>query len=210
MHYETYCDTKRSNNKERSEVFAIVKGVSGDNMVSGTREMLDKIRNHWTGVALAAGVSLGAAFAPSGAAAQDAQTASVWTDELRAFDRAATAARGYAESYEGVGIVFHVGRDISGRPDAEAALEKVAGHFVAQFAQYDVKAQVFPSPNDDTQASGVTYHIGNQIHGSLERMEVKDLRQGLDAIPDAATQYKRLVELFAHLRSAPAAAPAGG
>ncbi len=152
-------------------------------------------------------MSLGTAFAPAGAVAQDTRTASVWTPELREFDQAATAARKYAESYEGVGIVLHVGRDISGRPDAETALKKVEGLFIGRFAQNGMNARVFPRSNGDAPATVVTFHIGNQIHGSLEHREVKNLREGLNAIPDAVAQYKRLVELFA---MAPAHRPPGG
>ncbi|MEM6410171.1 MAG: hypothetical protein AAF683_01390 [Pseudomonadota bacterium] len=119
-----------------------------------------------------------------------AAAAHVWDEELRQLHEASIAAREYAMENYGVGIVLHVGRDISGRPDAEAALAQVSTYYINEFAKREVEARVFPSLNPDTVASGVTYHIDEIMYGAHNGTEIKDLRQGLEAIPDVIAHLK--------------------
>ena len=128
------------------------------------------------------------------------RTAIPHEEVLRQLRAASDAAGDYAESYEGVGIVFHIGEDVMQRADGRELYEKVARRFIGEFEKQGVNARVYGSPNPGTTASGVTYHIGDLIHGSSNGEEVKNLREGLNAIPSAVEQYRNMVGLFAHLR----------
>ena len=127
----------------------------------------------------------------SAAQAAKSETAEeIYQRELDELDAASDAAGDYALNNDGVGIVLHVGRDISGRSDAGAALAKVQQYFINEFAKHGVAAQVFPSSNSDALATVATFHIHDTIHGAASGTEVKSLKAALEAIPDAARQLK--------------------
>ena len=113
-----------------------------------------------------------------------------WTSENADLRCSSDAAGDYALNNDGVGIVLHVGRDISRRSDAGAAPAKVQQYFINEFAKHGVAAQVFPNSNSDALATVATFHIHDHIHGAASGTEVKNLKAALEAIPDAARQLK--------------------
>lgn len=137
--------------------------------------------------------ALGAASLPfSQALAGDAKTASWNNPELEEFHKASTAARDYAENNIGVGILIHVGKDI---PNAKIKSGDELGQlFVNRFSKLGVEAQYFLSQND-ARFSGITYHIGHQIHGAENRTEVKSLKAAWSSAPDVIEQLKIVKEL---------------
>lgn len=151
------------------------------------------------GAATGAALAVTAAFSP--AAAQEATPIAqpqdtVWTEELRAFDAAASAARDYAENNYGVGILVHVGEDFPNEHFATA--QEFADLMVKLFeARHGTPAQAFLRPNPGTQNTGLTYHIGSHIHGANSGTEVKGVDAALAAMPDVVEQLRLVKELAA-------------
>ncbi|MEM7663978.1 MAG: hypothetical protein AAF292_17175 [Pseudomonadota bacterium] len=84
-----------------------------------------------------------------------------WTAETIALDKASSAARKYAESNNGVGILIHLGQDV---PNARVKNGDDLGKlFVQRFAELGVEARYFYWQND-ARATGLTYHIGHLLY----------------------------------------------
>lgn len=178
---------------------------------------LPKIAKDWTsagmGMLVAAGLTFGSVA--NDAKAQDPvskseiseklkkQTANWNNPELEEFHRASTAARDYAENNIGVGILIHVGKDVPNKRVKSA--DELGQLFVKRFAALGVNAQYFLSQND-AKASGITYHIGHQIHGAENGNEVKGLKTAWNSAPDVIEQMK----IVKQLAVADAPAPKGG
>jgi len=147
----------------------------------------------------AAATAVAVAATPlTSAFAGDAKTANWNNPELEELHRASNAARDYAENNDGVGILIHVGtKDI---PSARIKSPEQLGQiFVQRFKKLGVDAQFFISQNDQP-ATGITYHIGRQIHGAESGNEVKLLRQAWNAAPDVA-EHLRIVKQLASLET---------
>lgn len=115
-----------------------------------------------------------------------------WTPETADLDCADEAATSYAETTFGVGILIHVGRDIPN--DHVARPEQLGELLVQRFkAEYDVDAQFFLAQSD-TLATGITYHIGDLIHGANDGTEVKTVREALDAMPEVSGLLREIWE----------------
>lgn len=153
---------------------------------------LPNLRKDWIGKATAVAM-MGLAALPAVTATTahagdiNARPTAAWTPQLRELHAASMAARQYAEANDGVGILFHIGRDLSGRADADTAIQTVEDYFVQQFAARGIEAKAFTSMND-ARATGITYHIDKLIHGAHNGTEVKDLKEALDAIPSVIDQ----------------------
>ena len=92
-----------------------------------------------------------------------------------------------------MGILIHVGRDIPNEDFRTA--DEFGQALVAAFRQhYGVDAQYYLRQND-APATGVTYHIGHQIHGAENGTEVKTVDQAISDMPDTVTQLKIVKEL---------------
>ncbi|MEO1324432.1 MAG: hypothetical protein AAFV59_15645 [Pseudomonadota bacterium] len=145
-----------------------------------------KMQDAWSRRAVLAGFTAASlvAAAPAGAQDNKARPVATYQQELDQLEAATRGAHEYATNNFGVGIVLHVGRDISGRPDADAALAQVERYLINEFAKRGVEARVFPRSNSDTVASGVAYHIDQYIHGANNGTALKDLQTALDSIPD--------------------------
>ncbi len=144
-------------------------------------------------------LSVAAALNPSASFAQEATPVAqpsdtVWTDELRALDEADLAATEYAKNNNGVGILLHVGEDFPNEYFNSA--EEAAQAFVAIFQQqHGTSAQYFMSPNPGSEWTGVTYHIGDQIHGTNAGTEVKTVLEAYEAMPDVVKQLQLIKEI---------------
>lgn len=156
---------------------------------------LPKIAKDWTsagmGMLVAAGLTFGSVANDADKAfAGEKKTTSVehvWNPESLELHKAATAARDYAESNIGVGILIHVGKDVPNKKIKSA--DELGQLFVKRFAALGVDAQYFLSQND-AKASGITYHIGHLIHGAGNGSEVKLLREAWNSAPDVVEQLK--------------------
>lgn len=145
------------------------------------------------------------AVAPGDAQAEDSRySASGWTQELIAFDKASRAARSYAETKDGIAILIHVGKDIPNQYVKSA--DQLGALFVQRFVDLGENARYFVAPND-ARATGITYHVGHLIVGAHNGTEVRDLQEAWDTAPDAIAQLKALRSV-AEL-SGPSAAPGG-
>lgn len=150
-----------------------------------------------TGAALAAS----AVITPFAAAAQDVTPASqtnetVWTPELRELRKAASAARDYAENNYGVGILIHVGEDFPNEHFENA--DQFAALMVDIFEnKYGTPAKAFTRPNPGTANTGLTFHIGHQIHTDANSSEVKSVNQALASIPSVIEQLRLIKEIKA-------------
>ncbi len=148
-----------------------------------------------TGAVLAAS----AVLTPFSAAAQEVTPAAqpqdtAWSDELRAFDQAATGARDYAEQNFGVGILIHVGEDFPN--EHFATPEDFANVMVGLFeGKYETPARAFLRPNPGTANTGLTFHIGHHIHGASNGTEVKNVGQSLAVMPDIVEQLRIVKEV---------------
>lgn len=160
-----------------------------------------KIAKDWTSAGMGMLVAAGLTFASvaNDAKAQDPvhkteiseklkkQTANWNNLELEEFHRASMAARDYAENNVGVGILIHVGSDVPNKRVKSA--DELGQLFVKRFAALGVNAKYFLRQND-TEASGITYHIGHQIHGAENGNEVKLLREAWNSAPNVVEQLK--------------------
>ena len=176
---------------------------------------LTNLTKDWRGRAAAiamVGLALAPTFAATAANAgeRDTRPAAVWTPELRELRAASDAASDYAENNNGVGILFHVGRDLSGRADAESAIQTVADHFIQKFNARNVEAKVFTSMNGDAPATVVTYHIDKLIHGAHNGTEVKGLKTALASIPDVIQQLNIAKSIAAAVNDQQPTGPSGG
>lgn len=173
-----------------------------------------KIAKDWTSAGMGMLVAAGLTFTSvaNDAKAQDPvhkteiseklkkQTANWNNPELEEFHRASTAARDYAENNVGVGIVIHVGKDV---PNSKVkSADQLGQIFVNRFKALGVNAKYFLRQND-TEASGITYHIGHQIHGAEDGTEVKLLREAWNSAPDVVEQLKVVKQLAAANAPAP-------
>lgn len=111
------------------------------------------------------------------------------TEEVCDLDVAASAARDYAESHPGVGILIHVGLDFPN--DHFDNAHQFGEAAVNMFAQQGVQARYFLSQNDGPN-TGMTYYIGPYIHGQDDGTEVKNVLEAIDAAPDVAQQLRIL------------------
>ncbi len=182
------------------------EGVSGELINSRAHMSLDNEKLSRRGFLEAAGkalsvIGVGTTLASSpiaSAFAADAKTAN-WNDpELEELRKASDATREYAENNDGVGILIHVGtKDIpSTRIKSPEQLGQI---FVNRFAKLGVDAQFFIRHNDQP-ATGITYHIGHQIHGAESGNEVKLLREAWNVAPDVVEQL-RIVKQLASLET---------
>jgi opacity protein-like surface antigen len=151
------------------------------------------------GAVAGAAMTAAAVLTPMAATAQEVTPASTsentaWTEELRAFDKAAKEARVYAQDNYGVGILIHVGEDF---PNAHFQTpEQFARAVVGMFEQHlATPAQAFLSPNPGTKNTGLTYHIGHLIHGAENGTEVKTVQEAIDTAPDVVEQLKLLKDI---------------
>ncbi|WP_157445599.1 MULTISPECIES: hypothetical protein [Actibacterium] len=164
--------------------------------------------NGLAGKVLGAGLALSAAFAPSTASAQDVAMAALpdapqetvdtilcetdrqyfakdgWRPETADLHCASTAASEYAENNPGVGVLIHVGGDL---PNDRFKTPDEFGRAVVHAFQsrYGVDAAYFLRQND-TRATGITFHVGEFIHGGDNGTEVKNVKEALDAMPEVA------------------------
>ena len=113
-------------------------------------------------------------------------TTDVWTPELVALDKASTAARNYAETNNGVGILIHLGSDVPNQRVANG--DELGQLFVDRFAELGASARYFVRPND-ARASGITYHIGHLLFGPGED-KVHDLQTAWDSAPQVIEQLR--------------------
>ncbi len=179
----------------------LTEGVSETDKRLETHMAPPKIAKDWTSAGMGMLVAAGLTFASiaNDAKAQDPvhkteisenlkkQTANWNNPELEEFHRASMAARDYAENNVGVGILIHVGKDVPNKRVKSA--DELGQFFVKRFAALGVNAKYFLSQND-TEASGITYHIGHQIHGAENGNEVKLLREAWNSAPDVVEQLK--------------------
>ena len=187
-----FCTATQKNNN------MLQRCVSGAIDYARTRMAQAKV-NRLIAATAGAGLALTAAFMPLAATAQEVTPASTsentaWTEELRAFDKAAKEARGYAEDNYGVGILIHVGEDF---PNAHFQTpEQFAQAVVGMFEQHlGTPAQAFLRPNPGTKNTGLTYHIGHLIHGAENGTEVKTVQEAIDTAPDVVEQLKLLKDI---------------
>lgn len=156
-----------------------------------------------------------AMFLPWVANAQEHNAESVWTDELREFDRAENAAIEYATTNFGVGILIHVGTEAAERGIeqniganlsalfANPALlpEQVRVDYCPHITRAELEgiegapSEVFLRYND-TPGTGITYHVEHLVAGSENGTEVKNLTDALCAIPDVL-EFLRLANELA-------------
>jgi len=109
-----------------------------------------------------------------------------WTPETADLDCADEAATEYAESTPGVGVLIHVGTDSFGEGKRFATPDAFGQAVVHTFkSRFGTDAAYFLSQNDIT-ATGLTYHVGDLIHGANDGTEVKNVREALDAMPEVA------------------------
>lgn len=185
----------------------LTEGVSETDKRLEAHMALPKIAKDWTSAGMGMLVAAGLTFASvaNDAKAQDPvhkteiseklkkQTANWNNPELEEFHRASMAARNYAENNVGVGVLIHVGKDIPNRHFKSA--DDFGRAVVNLFKErYGVDAQYFLRQND-VLATGITYHIGHQIHGAENGNEVKSVKQGLKAMGDVVQQLKIVKEL---------------
>lgn len=147
----------------------------------------------------------GAAFtassllAPSIASAEDINktpavdnfttAATTLSPELQELHEAALAARNYSENNFGIGILIHVGAKSFPNKHFESA-EQFGQTMVAVFEQkFGVPAQYFLNQND-TPATGITYHIGDVIHGADNGSEVKGVNDAFKAMNEVSQYLK--------------------
>lgn len=151
------------------------------------------------GAVAGAAMTAAAVFAPAAASAQEvipaAQTTeSVWTDELRALRKASDDAQDYAENHFGVGILIHVGDDFPNEYFEKP--EDAAQAFIDLFeGKFNIPSRAFFSPNPGSQSTGITFHIGNQIHGAENGTEVKLVGQAVQSMPDVVEQLRIIKEI---------------
>lgn len=162
--------------------------------------------NTIAGKVLGAGLALSAVFAPNTASAEDVAMAAFpetvdtilcetdreyfakdgWTPEIADLDCAADAARDYAESTPGVGVLIHVGTESFGEGKRFATPQEFGEAMVYTFQnRYGVSASYFLRQND-IRTTGVTYHVGELIHGSNNGTEVKGVNDAVAAMSDVA------------------------
>ena len=101
------------------------------------------------------------------------------TQELCDFDTAQTAAETYVAENPGVGVLIHVGQDFPNEHFENA--EQFGQAVIHVFAQHGVQAQYFLSPSNAPN-TGMTYYIGNLIHGQHNGTELKNVDQALAAV----------------------------
>lgn len=89
-------------------------------------------------------------------------TSEGWTEETIALDKASTAARDYAETNHGVGILIHLGQDVPNQRVKNG--DELGQLFVDRFAALGMDARYFIAPNDDGPATVMTYHIGHLLY----------------------------------------------
>ena len=124
--------------------------------------------------------------------AGEKKTPNLNNPELEELRKASDAATLYAENNIGVGILIHVGKDV---PNSKVkSADQLGQIFVNRFKALGVNAKYFLSQND-TEASGITYHIGHQIHGAENGTEVKLLREAWNSAPDVVEQLKVVKQL---------------
>lgn len=158
-------------------------------------ERLTNVFQSVRGKVIAGSVAAMVAFSPVAATQADAQDMSAqptvseqctWENqELCELRGAADAARNYAESHPGVGILIHVGQDF---PNAHFENADQFGRaFVNAFAQHGVDARYFLRQNN-VHNTGLTFYIGPYIHGQNNGTEVKNVMEAMDAIPAVARE----------------------
>ena len=157
------------------------------------------VRGKLAAAGLAALVAFGSVsgIAPQ-AQAQDAGAQPAgWTEELRELDRASSAASKYAQDNYGdaVAILLRVGQGLRDKAkehgmSVDDAVQVVGDKYVKYIKEEAAKQRVpgvmasyFPSQND-TQASGIVYIIGNTVYASPEGEEVLDLKEARVNVPD--------------------------
>ena len=121
------------------------------------------------------------------------KTANWNNPELEELRKASDAATLYAENNIGVGILIHVGKDVPNKRVKSA--DELGQLFVKRFAALGVNAEYFLSQNGDAPSSGITYHIGHQIHGAENGTEVKGLKTAWNSAPDVVEQLKVVKQL---------------
>ena len=175
----------------------------------------NKIFSAVAGAAMAVGSIAGTAQAQDARVTPVAQTGeSLWTDELREFDRAATAARNYALENNGVGILVHVGTSAAER----GTEHNIANNFVKVLANPSILPQLQTKNSkgetvsfleqecpdvdpasleglegvsskyflsyNDVPGTGFTFYEGHMIVGAEDRTEVKGFNDAVCAIPE--------------------------
>ena len=113
------------------------------------------------------------------------------TPEICDLDIAATAARDYAETEAGVGILIHVGTDIPNEHIQSA--DQLGQLFVQRFAENGEEARYFlrtnsPSTPDGKIATGITYHVAHLVIGAANGTEVRGLQHAWDSVPEVIEQ----------------------
>ena len=173
--------------------------------------------NGIAGKLLGASLALSAAFAPSTASAEDVAMAALpdapktvdtilceadqvyyekdgWTSEVADLDCAADGARDYAENNPGVGVLIHVGTGSFGEGKRFATPQEFGEAVVRTFEnRYDVNSAYFLRQTTGP-ATGLTYHVGEFIHGANNGTEVKNVKEALEAMPEVAGMLRLLWE----------------
>lgn len=177
-------------------------------MKSGT--LREKLINGFAGATMLAAASVAGV---SGAAnAQDVPAQPVVTtdecqlssQEICDLHEASNAAHDYALANPGVGILIHVGQDFPNEHFQNA--DQFGQAFVNAFAQQDVEARYFLSPNDAPNTV-MTFYLGPYIHGQHNGTEVKNVLEAMNAIPEVSQQLR----IMNGVASAPGVAgPSGG
>ncbi len=168
--------------------------------------MLTDLRKSWAASTAAVGMGLAVTFAPVMGNAQNAEPTTISSqsaepisvssqsisseqrEQLRQLGEASYAAREYAQTKYGVGILIHVGKDI---PNKHFATADEFGEAVVRAFQerFGVEAEYFLRQNDAKQ-TGLTFHIGKLIHGADTGNEVKTVKQALASLADVAGLLK--------------------
>lgn len=170
------------------------------------RNTFDSARGKVIAGALAAAMTvMPMAGAPGDAKAQE-QTASTctWDQQICELRAASDAARAYAETKDGVGIVIHVGQDIPNQHIRDA--DQLGQLFMKRFQELGEDARYFVAPND-SPATGITYHVGHLIVGAHNGTEVRNVKEAWNTAPEAITQLSITRSLAAG--DGPSAAPGG-
>lgn len=151
------------------------------------------------GAATGAFLTAATVFSPSASLADGTTSAAQpltpsWTEETRELHAASMSTRDYAENNNGVGILIHVAEssfpnDHFQTPDQFG--QAVVGAFKAH---YGTDSKYFLRNNLDARATGITYHVGEFIHGAGEGKEVKNVQEALDAMPEVAGLLKIIWE----------------
>ena len=165
------------------------------------------------GAAMAFGAAVGPAHAQEAVPAAQPGESTLWTPELRALRAAEDNASAYSkECFERgekcVGILLHIGDDLTARRDQIAAaqdlpvetveawmVQKLEEHYASLFEGYGVDVKLFPRPNPGTMASGVAYYISKFGYENADGRGDLNLKLAEEEVPNVVRSLEVIREL---------------